>query len=96
MQHVEDEKKLGELVERADGFAEVFPEHKYEIVNILQKRNHMVRPQLPNHMVRPHLPNVVDTGTFCVSSFFWQLCMYKSALQHSYLVPCNVGQAVSS
>lgn len=43
MQHVEDEKKLGELVERADGFAEVFPEHKYEIVNILQKRNHMVR-----------------------------------------------------
>ena len=42
LQHVEDEKKLGELVERADGFAEVFPEHKYEIVAILQRRNHMV------------------------------------------------------
>mmetsp|Transcript_11130 Transcript_11130/g.33371 ORF Transcript_11130/g.33371 Transcript_11130/m.33371 type:complete len:1061 (-) Transcript_11130:545-3727(-) len=42
LEHVEDEKKLGELVEHADGFAEVFPEHKYEIVNILQKRNHMV------------------------------------------------------
>jgi len=44
-QHVADEKKLGELVEKADGFAEVFPEHKYEIVNILQKRNHMVCTQ---------------------------------------------------
>lgn len=42
LEHVEDEKKLGELVEHADGFAEVFPEHKYEIVAILQKRNHMV------------------------------------------------------
>lgn len=39
---MEDEKKLGELVEKADGFAEVFPEHKYEIVAILQRRNHMV------------------------------------------------------
>jgi H+-transporting ATPase len=42
MQHVEDEKKLGDLVEKADGFAEVFPEHKYEVVAILQRRNHMV------------------------------------------------------
>jgi H+-transporting ATPase len=42
LQHVEDEKKLGELVEKADGFAEVFPEHKYEVVAILQRRNHMV------------------------------------------------------
>ncbi|KIZ00694.1 hypothetical protein MNEG_7267 [Monoraphidium neglectum] len=33
---------VDELVEQADGFAEVFPEHKYEIVDILQKRNHMV------------------------------------------------------
>ena len=39
---MEDEKKLGELVEKADGFAEVFPEHKYEVVAILQRRNHMV------------------------------------------------------
>ena len=29
-------------VEAADGFAEVFPEHKYEIVAILKRRNHMV------------------------------------------------------
>jgi hypothetical protein len=36
---------VDELVEQADGFAEVFPEHKYEIVDILQKRNHMVRHQ---------------------------------------------------
>jgi H+-transporting ATPase len=27
---------VGELVEAADGFAEVFPEHKFEIVQMLQ------------------------------------------------------------
>eukprot|EP00127_Corallochytrium_limacisporum_P006489 Clim_evm20s229 gene=Clim_evmTU20s229 len=30
-----------DLVEEADGFAEVFPEHKYEIVNRLQKNKHI-------------------------------------------------------
>ncbi len=30
------------IAERADGFAEVFPEHKYRIVDLLQKRNHIV------------------------------------------------------
>ncbi|MHC5796432.1 plasma-membrane proton-efflux P-type ATPase [Lacisediminihabitans sp. FW035] len=29
-------------IERADGFAQVFPEHKYHIVNVLQKRGHIV------------------------------------------------------
>lgn len=37
--HVKD---VDELVEHADGFAEVFPEHKYEIVNILKGRKHIV------------------------------------------------------
>ena len=32
---------MDELVERADGFAEVFPEHKYEIVRILQDLKHI-------------------------------------------------------
>ncbi len=32
---------LNEQVEKADGFAEVFPEHKFAIVKILQKRNHI-------------------------------------------------------
>ena len=32
----------GEAVERADGFAEVFPEHKFSIVKILQERRHIV------------------------------------------------------
>lgn len=43
-QHKESksEAELGLAVETADGFAEVFPEHKYEIVAILQRRNHMV------------------------------------------------------
>ncbi|MGH9918914.1 MAG: plasma-membrane proton-efflux P-type ATPase, partial [Nitrososphaerales archaeon] len=30
------------IVERADGFAEVFPEHKYRIVDLLQKKGHIV------------------------------------------------------
>ncbi|GFS42319.1 H[+]-ATPase 7 [Actinidia rufa] len=30
-----------ELIEKADGFARVFPEHKYEIVKILQSRKHI-------------------------------------------------------
>ncbi len=29
-------------IENADGFAEVFPEHKYHIVEVLQKRDHIV------------------------------------------------------
>ncbi len=32
----------GECVEQTDGFAEVFPEHKFSIVQLLQKRNHIV------------------------------------------------------
>ena len=31
-----------ESIEKADGFAEVFPEHKFHIVDVLQERNHMV------------------------------------------------------
>ncbi|VVB88989.1 Potassium-transporting ATPase ATP-binding subunit [uncultured archaeon] len=30
------------IVEKADGFAQVFPEHKYRIVEILQKKGHIV------------------------------------------------------
>ena len=29
-------------IERADGFAQVFPEHKFHIVDVLQKHNHIV------------------------------------------------------
>ncbi|KAF8034424.1 hypothetical protein BT93_C0661 [Corymbia citriodora subsp. variegata] len=32
---------IDELIEKADGFAGVFPEHKYEIVNRLQERKHI-------------------------------------------------------
>jgi len=31
-----------ESIEKADGFAQVFPEHKYHIIDVLQKRNHIV------------------------------------------------------
>ena len=37
-------KPAEQLVEEADGFAEVFPEHKYEIVAMLQRRHHMACP----------------------------------------------------
>jgi H+-transporting ATPase len=30
-----------DLVEMADGFAEVFPEHKYQVVEMLQQRGHL-------------------------------------------------------
>ena len=34
--------QLAEAIERADGFAEVFPEHKFHIVDVLQQRGHIV------------------------------------------------------
>jgi H+-transporting ATPase len=34
--------QLGDAIEKADGFAQVFPEHKYHIVEILQQRGHIV------------------------------------------------------
>ncbi len=36
-----DEKAM-DIVEQADGFAQVFPEHKYRIVELLQKMGHIV------------------------------------------------------
>ncbi|XP_010531891.1 PREDICTED: ATPase 10, plasma membrane-type isoform X1 [Tarenaya hassleriana] len=43
--HSKDEHAMvlvDDLIEMADGFAGVFPEHKYEIVKILQEKRHMV------------------------------------------------------
>ena len=34
--------EVAESIEKADGFAQVFPEHKFHIVEVLQKRGHMV------------------------------------------------------
>jgi H+-transporting ATPase len=33
---------MAESIEKADGFAQVFPEHKFHIVDVLQKRGHIV------------------------------------------------------
>ncbi len=33
---------VGASIEKADGFAQVFPEHKYHIVDVLQQRGHIV------------------------------------------------------
>ncbi len=38
----EHDAEAGEIVEKADGFAEVFPEHKYRIVSLLEGRGHIV------------------------------------------------------
>lgn len=34
--------QLADSIEKADGFAQVFPEHKFHIVEVLQQRNHIV------------------------------------------------------
>jgi H+-transporting ATPase len=34
--------QLAESIENADGFAQVFPEHKFHIVDVLQQHNHIV------------------------------------------------------
>ncbi len=36
-----EQGKMAEEIEKADGFAQVFPEHKYHIVDVLQKRGHI-------------------------------------------------------
>jgi H+-transporting ATPase len=38
----QESSEVIESIEKADGFAEVFPEHKFHIVDVLQKRNHIV------------------------------------------------------
>jgi len=34
--------QLEESIEKADGFAQVFPEHKFHIVDVLQRHHHIV------------------------------------------------------
>ncbi len=38
----EETKELADSIEKSDGFAQVFPEHKFHIVDVLQKRGHIV------------------------------------------------------
>ena len=38
----QESAQVGESIEKADGFAQVFPEHKFHIVDVLQKRGHIV------------------------------------------------------
>ena len=33
---------LAEKIEKADGFAQVFPEHKHHIIEVLQRKNHII------------------------------------------------------
>lgn len=37
-----ESQESAEMIEHADGFAQVFPEHKFHIVDVLQQRNHIV------------------------------------------------------
>lgn len=36
------DKEASNIIEKADGFAQVFPEHKYRIVELLQEKKHIV------------------------------------------------------
>jgi H+-transporting ATPase len=38
----QETKPIAESIEKADGFAQVFPEHKFHIVDVLQKLGHIV------------------------------------------------------
>ena len=38
----QEDAAVAESIEKADGFAQVFPEHKFHIVDVLQKRGHIV------------------------------------------------------
>ncbi|TWU44418.1 Calcium-transporting ATPase 1 [Novipirellula aureliae] len=38
----QDASQVDALIERADGFAQVYPEHKFHIVDVLQKHGHIV------------------------------------------------------
>jgi len=38
----EETAEVSASIEKADGFAQVFPEHKYHIIDVLQKRGHIV------------------------------------------------------
>ena len=38
----EENSQVAESIEKADGFAQVFPEHKFHIVDVLQKLGHIV------------------------------------------------------
>jgi H+-transporting ATPase len=40
--HHHEAGMLADSIEHADGFAQVFPEHKYHIVDVLQQRGHIV------------------------------------------------------
>ena len=38
----QESTQVADAIEKADGFAQVFPEHKFHIVDVLQKRGHIV------------------------------------------------------
>jgi H+-transporting ATPase len=38
----QESAEVVESIDKADGFAQVFPEHKYHIIDVLQKRGHIV------------------------------------------------------
>ncbi|PZO47512.1 MAG: metal-transporting ATPase, partial [Phormidesmis priestleyi] len=38
----QETEKTAKSIEQADGFAQVFPEHKFHIVDVLQKRGHII------------------------------------------------------
>lgn len=52
-----------DLVERADGFAEVFPEHKYQVVEMLQQRGHLTA--MTGDGKPTHIPLTLSLANVC-------------------------------
>ena len=51
---------IRDFVEAADGFAEVFPEHKYQVVSLLQERGHLTAMTGESKVFQSSVP--YDTG----------------------------------
>ncbi|WP_273209148.1 hypothetical protein [Marinobacter subterrani] len=47
----EETTNVADSIEKADGFAQVFPEHKFHIVEVLQKRSHLVGMTGPENLI---------------------------------------------
>lgn len=91
------DSKAGKLVDEADGFAEVFPEHKYHLVDILQMQNKIVgmtgdgvndAPALKKANVGIAVANAVDAAKSAADIVFTQpgLSVIINAIKESYKI----------
>ncbi len=93
----ENDRMAGQLVEEASGFAEVFPEHKYHIVELLQMRGKIVgmtgdgvndAPALKKADVGIAVANAVDAAKSAADIVFTKpgLSVIINAIRESYKI----------